>query len=276
MTSEVSSGELTLGGRTAGRRLEVCDMPVSSRMVASDILMSCFKKVPIFGAVVEVLDAVRLRYDLVGLADRLAAAEMRISRFEQRQRDLVAEEMRTILGNMSRPGLGGEALTEEIRSLLQIRSQGWEPTLFEGLFRNSSHWQELRRQPQHYGRILDSNESMRPDGIYIVVDTDRPRFLELTPFAFSQLLSMQSVGVPKARVLSAQDIWAFPKGKLLRSSNLLWPFSLFRSAKNKPEIETASYLGIGDDDFELDALVEGEAEAVDDDFFELTEEGGDA
>ena len=105
-------------------------MPLTIKMVASEILMCGLKQVPFAGPAFEVLDSIKLKHELVGQSDRLAELEGKLSRFERAQRDLVAQEMRTILDNFRRPDLSGQALTEEIRNLRQIQEQGWNPSLF--------------------------------------------------------------------------------------------------------------------------------------------------
>ena len=191
---------------------ETRSMPVTLQMVASEILMCGLKHVPFAGPAIEVLDSIKLKHELMGQSDRMAEFEEKLSRFEHAQRDLVAQEIRTILDNFGRPDLSGPALTEEIRNLRQIQEQDWSPSLFEGLFLNSSHLQELKRNPHHYGRILGDHDPVDPEkGIHILLDAGKTRILELPPFAFSQLLAHQAQGVPDARIQVAEGIWAFPK-----------------------------------------------------------------
>ena len=123
----------------------------------------------------------------------------------------MTEEFRAILENLRRPDLAGSALTEEVRNLRQIQQQGWDASLFEGLLSHSTHLVELKRNPHHYGRLLDDHDPIDPEkALYVLLDADRPRLLELTPFAFSQLLSHQARGVPEADVRVADGVWAYP------------------------------------------------------------------
>src|SRR5208337_1022563 len=133
-----------------------------------------------------------------------------MSRMDRRLRDLVEEEIRTTLLRLGEPALDGPTLTSEIRNLRCIQQQGWEPTLFEGLLQNSSHWNELKSRPQHYGRVLESQAMIDPDGIHVLINAEPLRVLELTPFAFAALLANQSRGVPGAEIQAKADIWAFP------------------------------------------------------------------
>ena len=186
-------------------------MSLTFKMVASEILMCGLKKVPVAGHALEVVEAIRSKHELAGYVDRLDDVESQLTRFEKRQRALVAEEMRSILETLGSPNLGGPALTEEIRNLRQIQDQGWNPNLFEGLLLNSSHRDELKRNPQHYGRILDDYDPVDlAKGIYLLLDVDKTRLLELPPFAFAQLLANQSKGIPEAKIRVGDGVWAFP------------------------------------------------------------------
>ena len=148
-----------------------------------------------------------------GHSDRLSSLEGQLSRFKKRQRHIVSEEIRNGLENLGRPGLGGLALSEEMRNLRQIQEQGWSANLFEGLLLNSTHRDEVKRRPEHHGRILDDHDKVEPDkSIYLVLDADKMRLLELTAFAFAQLLANQARGVPEAKIEGADGIWAFQGG----------------------------------------------------------------
>ena len=163
----------------------------------------------------------------------MAEFEARLSRFEKGQRDLVAKEMKTILGNLAKPGLDGHALTEEIRNLRQIQERGWNASLFEGLMRNSTHLAGLKQHPENYGRILDDRDPVDPSrGIHILLDAEKMRILELTPFAFAQLLANQPHGVPEARMQLTDGIWAYPEGdrKILAPPPLVGTASTFTNS----------------------------------------------
>ena len=193
-------------------------MPPKLKMVAEEILMCGLKSMPVAGKAFEVIDAVRTRHAMLAHGERLEEIERQMSRMDRRLRDLVEEEIRMTLQRLGEPALDGPTLTAEIRNLRSIQQQGWEPTLFEGLLRNSSHWNELKSRPQHYGRVLESQAMIDPDGIHVLIDADPLRVLELTPFAFAALLANQSQGVPGAEIQAKADIWAFPTSKALISS----------------------------------------------------------
>jgi formylglycine-generating enzyme required for sulfatase activity len=185
-------------------------MPPKLKIVAEEILMCGLKSIPVAGKAFEVIDAVRSRHSMLAHGERLEEIERQMSRMDRRLRDLVEEEIRITLQRLGEPALDGLTLTAEIRNLRSIQQQGWEPTLFEGLLRNSSHWNELKSRPQHYGRVLEAQSMIDPDGIHVLIDADPLRVLELTPFAFAGLLANQSRGIPGADIQATADIWAFP------------------------------------------------------------------
>jgi len=193
-------------------------MPPKLKIVAEEILMCGLKSIPVAGKAFEVIDAVHSRHAMLAQGERLEEIERQMSRMDRRLRDLVEEEIRMTLQRLGEPALDGPTLTSEIRNLRSIQQQGWEPTLFEGLLQNSSHWNELKSRPQHYGRVLEAQAMIDPDGIHVLIDADPLRVLELTPFAFAALLANQSRGVPGAEIQAKADIWAFPTSKALISS----------------------------------------------------------
>jgi hypothetical protein len=136
-------------------------MPITSKIVASELLMCGIKKILVAGPAIEIIDSIRSKAEAIGRADRLNEMEAQLSRFEKRQRDLVAEEMRAILKNLAQPDLSGPKLTEEIRNLKQIQEQGWNTNLFEGLLANCAHLDELKRNPTQYGDLIDDHSSIK-------------------------------------------------------------------------------------------------------------------
>ena len=191
------------------------------KIVAEEILMCGLKSIPYAGRAFEVIDAVQSRHALLAQSERLEEIERQMSRMDRRLRDLVEEEIRVTLQRLGEPALDGPTLTAEIRNLRCIQAQGWEPTLFEGLLRNSSHWDELKSRPQHYGRVLDGQTMIDPEGIHVLIDAEPLRVLELTPFAFAALLANQSQGVPGAEIQAKSDIWAFPTRTIRPSASAL-------------------------------------------------------
>ncbi len=191
-------------------------MALTRKMVASEILMCGvkfgIKQIPIVGeAAVQLVEGLHKRHEALSNANQMAAFESQLSRIEKRMRDTVEAEIRTILTNLGRPSLPGEELTREMIELQQIREQGWAPHFFEGLLRNSSHWSELRRNPQHYGRILRTDEPVNPEnGIHLLIDKESIRILEMPVSSLAFLLANQPVGIPSAEVLTQHDIWAIP------------------------------------------------------------------
>jgi hypothetical protein len=173
-----------------------------------DLLMCALKRAPVVGVAADVIDLICKRAELSGYDNRISSLEWQMSDIDRKIHDTVATEVRRICDTLGAPNLPGAALTEEMRTLLSIRAGGWDPILSEGIFRNSSHWKELHRCPQNYGRVLKGNETCAPDAVQLLIDVDGPKILELSPFAFSSLLCNQSAGIPPAQVFGSEDVWA--------------------------------------------------------------------
>ena len=71
-------------------------------MVASEILVCGLKRASLVGTAVEVLDSIRPNHDLVVQAHRLAEIEAQLTRWERPHRDLVVQEVKTILHRRTR------------------------------------------------------------------------------------------------------------------------------------------------------------------------------
>ncbi|MEI8020388.1 MAG: hypothetical protein WCH39_19455 [Schlesneria sp.] len=191
-------------------------MSQTAKLLASEILMCGFKygvrQIPFVGELaIEIIEGIRNRYDEMQSTVQMALIEKQMSRIEKGLRDTVQNEIRTILTNLSRPSLTGIELTREMTELCQIYEHGWVPTLFEGMLRNSSHWTQLRTNPNHYGRILTNNDQVKPEnGMHLLIDKDSVRILELPPSSLAFLLANQSKGIPAADIRAERDIWVFP------------------------------------------------------------------
>jgi hypothetical protein len=190
-------------------------MALTAKMVASEILVcgvkAGIKSIPIVGEMaVNVIDGLQRRHESLGNAAKLAEFDAQLSRVERSMRETVEKEIRGILTNFERPFVPGPELTREMNELRQIYEQGWVPNLFEGLLRNSTHLQELRKNPKTFGRILGDNEPLDPESMHLLVDKDQTRILQMPVSSLALLLGNQSIGVPQAEVKAGQDIWAFP------------------------------------------------------------------
>jgi len=200
-------------------------MALTAKMVTSEILMCGvkvgLKNIPVVGAgidcAIDLVEGLQRRHEILLESRRMDNLEAQMSRVEKAMRDTINRQIQSILANLASPDLTGPVLTREIRELRHIQEQGWSPNLFEGLIRNSNHWQELKRNPHHYGRLLGDHDKVDPEkGIHLLLDAERTRVLELTPFAFARLLTHQTMGVPEAGTCASQDIWALSTQELAR------------------------------------------------------------
>ncbi len=191
-------------------------MALTAKMVASEILVcgvkAGIKSIPFVGEMaVNVVDGLQKRHETLAQAARMDEFDAKLSRVELNMRKTVETEIRTILDNLGRPAVLGPELTREMNELRQIYEQGWVPNLFEGILRNSTHLEELRRSPTTFGHLLDDHTPVDPkNGMHLLVEKDRTRILELPVASLAHLLSNQAVGVPPAHMKTRQDIWALP------------------------------------------------------------------
>lgn len=155
------------------------------------------RAVPVVGAAVEVIEDVHKRREAVMQRAEDVAGQ---SRFERSMVELVRKEFTTSIEQLRQPNLSPPALEAEIRSLYDIRRQGYDAHLFEGLVSNSTFFEQLKRNPNLYGDILNDRDPLRDDKFYMFLDADKTRLLQIPPFALQQLLANQAKGVPEGAV----------------------------------------------------------------------------
>ena len=197
-------------------------MALTAKMVTSEILMCGLKvglkQIPVVGDLaVHLIEGLQKRHEAMGNAAQLAEFDAKLSRVERGMRDTVEKEIRTILANLSRPAVPGPELTREMNELHQIYEQGWASDLFEGILRNSTHWEELRRSPRPSADILGDHEPLNPHSMHLLIDKDKARILQMPVASLALLLGNQKVGVPQAEVKAASRIFGrFRTSKLHR------------------------------------------------------------
>src|SRR5258708_7543084 len=113
--------------------------------------MAGCKHVPFVGAAAEVLDGIARSHETLHMAERLREIESGMSGFDRKMRDLVKTEIQGTLQGLARRDLSGADFTGHIKNLYDIRQNGWSPALFQGLLERSIHWDELCKNPSHYG-----------------------------------------------------------------------------------------------------------------------------
>jgi hypothetical protein len=158
----------------------------------------------------EVVEAIRSRYERLQDQTRIETIEQCQTNLESELLALFEKQVRMSVTGLMQPDLAGSALEAHIRNLRSIRQHGYDYTLFEGLLRQSHHWDDLKANPHNYGTVLDDGGEIRQDAVQIFIDADKTRILELTPFAFHSLLSRQRRKAKIETVLSSADVWAFP------------------------------------------------------------------
>jgi hypothetical protein len=183
-------------------------MAISAGMIASELLMCGLKQVPLVGTAADFLKGLHDRHQSVTTAAKLAAVEAAVTSFDRRSRDLIRDEIMSMVSAFRTPGLAPLAFNEHIRNYRAMQAHGWTPAIFEGLLRQSPHWAELASNPSNYGDVLADGRPIDPTKVQVVIDADKVRLLELTPFAFATLLGEQAAGAAKPRIIAARDVWA--------------------------------------------------------------------
>ena len=180
---------------------------------AQETMMCVLKGVPLIGRVADVLDSIHKRYEMIELVSKIDQIEANLPTFEKKMRQMVKAECERFLGEMRKPNIDGSVISAEMSSLQALKSYSWNPGLFEGMFKHSSHWPEMQKCPETYGRVLNSHDDIDLHSIPIFISRDNQSLiLELTPFAFHSLLAKQRQGVAFAKIVETSDIWALPDG----------------------------------------------------------------
>jgi hypothetical protein len=144
----------------------------------------------------------------------------KISRVEASIVEVIEREMKAVLAKLHEPNLSTRELEDEMANLNAMRQYGREPFMAEGMLTNSSWYEELRSKPNLFGRVLNDHDAPGNECFYVFLDTDKTRLLEITPFALQQLLAGQAHGVPRAKLIGMQDIFAERTVELTNSESL--------------------------------------------------------
>ncbi len=197
-------------------------MKLTPLLVAKDTLLCLAKNLPGVGTVMDVVQTVEQSYEKLVLNERLSRLEelttnldgalSDFSDFSRQLRTLATSTVAHVLQTLRAPTIDGESLEGVVRNLRDMQEHGLAPMLFEGLLQQSTHWSSLQKYPNNYGDVLDDHGTLDPKKIQILIDADKKRILQITPFTFCQLLTNQSAGNGQSRILSAGDVWAFPCG----------------------------------------------------------------
>ncbi len=179
------------------------------KLIAKEILMAGCKNLPFVGPVIDVVDNIHKSHETLHMQSRLDQIENNLSSFERRMRDLVQGEIETTIAALSRRDLDGADFTSHIKHLYHIQQNGWSPALFQGLLERSVHWDELCKNPSHYGNVLSDRDTLDASKLPIFIDADKTRVLELTPFALHSLLARQIDESPQTNIVTGADVWAF-------------------------------------------------------------------
>jgi WD40 repeat protein len=181
-------------------------MSITPTLIATEILMCGLKKLPLVGAAVEVVEAVQSKHAQLVMSARLNRCEGGLSELQK-----WAIQIERAVQNLRSPHLDTQTANQHVRQLLQMQQHGLAPLLFAGLLRDIPNWSDLNMSPNHYGTLLDDRECLDPNKLKVLIDADKPRILELAPYALATLLSERAESAGATSILAAEDIWAFPE-----------------------------------------------------------------
>lgn len=182
----------------------------------------------------DLVERVQQRHEVLTMKEVQGRHEHQLTQFERKMRDMVQEEIQGIVTTLRSPLMTGAELDQQIRNYFAINQHGYAPAMFEGLLRNSPHWADLKRSPENYGDVLESDQALDKKKIPILIEADPLRILELKPYAFAQLLTgQQHTAQQDVRLAGASDIWVFHGNE---STDTAAP----RLVVNKPVIVSSS------------------------------------
>lgn len=130
------------------------------------------------------------------LAEEQRALRAELTAFERNTRGAAEQALREVLGQLSAPMNGPDNVGTLVRELRSFGEQGYRPTLFELVFQHNHYFEDLKRNPHHYGRVLEPGDAIHRDKAPVFLEADGTRVLELSPFALHKLLEGQGAPPP--------------------------------------------------------------------------------
>ena len=180
---------------------------------AEETLLCGLRKMPFVGPAVEITQGVAKRRAAIEIDSRVSAMEAELSRFQIRVRDLVEETITEAMETFSRPQIDGATLTRLINEFRDLNDHDYHPALFDGLFKHSTHYAELKERPEHYGTLLDDRAEFPPGMFPIFLDVDKTRLLAVPPASLSLILSTSTNN--QSRIVAPGDVWALPSDEVV-------------------------------------------------------------
>ena len=182
----------------------------TTELWAKETLMCGLRKVPFVGPAIEITQNVAKRRAAIEIIGRVDALESDLSKFQIRVRDIVKETITESMEVLSKPKIDGQTLTRLIREFGNLNEHDYHVALFDGLFRHSTHYIELKQSPGHYGILLDDQNEF-PSGMFpIFLDVDKTRLLAISPASLSTILSTSTNN--QSHIVAPNDVWALLGG----------------------------------------------------------------
>jgi len=205
---------------------------------AKTLLMAGLREVPYVGSAIKIYDRVQDQHQLLTMESDVADLRGQLTRTESRFRDVVRETIEEVVGELRMPGVDGIILQRLVREVKELQEHRYNPMFFDGLLANSSHYDQLKSNPENYGRLLDHNAEVAPGHFPVFVDFEKSgdtRILEVSPVALQALLSSPEKEGAAAQFMAnpgaLTDVWAAPDENsrvLTRGGGSRQPGQVFR------------------------------------------------
>ncbi len=192
--------------------------PKLLQQILKETLLCAARQIPVAGKVVDVwagVSAQRAR-----LADQAAVKSLdeRLSRFERGQRALACDVVREVLESLRQPQISPQKLSDSLRELQEMQSQGYMVALFEALLQGGTSHPELIKNPSAYGQVLEPQAKLYPGMMPIFLELEGlPRVLQAPLSSLSSLLSAQVEGEEQ---LLGGSVWGLPPRNILEMQEL--------------------------------------------------------
>lgn len=184
---------------------------------AEETFMAGLRKLPLIGTAVEITQNVAIRREAIETTGRVDKVETELSNFQGRIREIVKETIAESMEVFSQPQIDGKTLNRLINEFRDLNAHEYHTVLFDGLFKSSTHYDELNARPEHYGTLLDDQANF-PEGMFpLFIDMDKTRLLAIPPASLSLILSTKKR--IESEIVAPGDVWALPRELVAEKSN---------------------------------------------------------
>jgi len=164
--------------------------------LAKDALMVGMKSIPFVGKAAELYDALELRAWKEGTEQKLDSIDD--------ETIAIRHKLQGILETLRMTDIDGTSLSVASEHLFNLEQQeAIKTAFFEQLLLGSSHLEELKKNPQNYGKVLDPEERPTQGKMHLVIENENTMFAQM-PFTFFKML-FEELG--PSELLQFHKIW---------------------------------------------------------------------